>query len=284
MWPDIYVEAVPSFIRPVARRLLRSDFDMTREAFRRASAITAHAPGFVEWGLDYADRSRRTMDRDFPFAYPIHPPTAEEVAGAERFWIEKGLTGVANEFVICFFGTFTERKELDVETVLRTARELRQQLPQVKFVLCGTGPAEARYIALAAELGNVLFPGWVDYPQIWTLMRRAKVGILPYLPSADFIASMPNKSIEYLSAGLPVLTCLRGGYLQTVLEEGGCGIFYHGETPGSLKEAIQHLVSDRGGLQTRRSAAARLFEQRFREDRVYSQMVDHLELMQSSDA
>src|ERR1700739_2036155 len=56
MWPDIFVDAVPRLLKPLARGLLRKDFRMTREAFQRASAITGHAPGFVEGGLAYAGR------------------------------------------------------------------------------------------------------------------------------------------------------------------------------------------------------------------------------------
>lgn len=277
MWPDIYVDAAPRVLKPVVRAVLGADFRMTRAAFSRASAVTAHAPGFVDWALRYAGRDRTSLDRDFPFAYPVEAPAREALAAADRYWSDHGLGRSADEFIICFFGTFAARREVDLETVILAARQLREQLPQVKFVLCGAGPASAHYRSLASGLSNVLLPGWVDFPQIWTLMRRSQVGLLPYLPSKDFLASMPNKSIEYLSAGLPILSSLSGGYLESVLRDGECGIFYAGQKPQSLSCAVSELTSDHATLQRRRAAAASLFEQRYRQDVVYDEMVDHLE-------
>lgn len=277
MWPDIYVDSVPRFLQPVMRTVLGADFRMTREAFKRASAITAHAPGFVDWGLRYAERTRSPLDRDFPFAYPVEAPAADAIAAAERYWRERGLGGASDRFIVCFFGTFAARREVDVETVLQAARRLQSTAPQVKFVLCGAGPAAAHYESLARDLPNVAMPGWVDYPQIWTLMRRSQAGLLPYLPSPDFLASMPNKSIEYLSAGLPILTSLRGGYLESVLREAGCGFFYEGQNADSLAAAVRELVADPAALGRTRHAAAGLFERRYRQDVVYGEMVRHLE-------
>jgi glycosyltransferase involved in cell wall biosynthesis len=277
MWPDIYVDSAPGVLKPVVRALLRADFRMTREAFRAASAITAHAPGFVDWGLAYAGRPRSSFDRDFPFAYAAERPSDEDQAAAERFWSERGLFRRNDEFIICFFGTFAARREVDLQSVILAARELRERLPRVKFVLCGAGPAVGRYEALARDLPNVLMPGWVSAPQIWSLMRRSQLGLLPYLPSADFAASMPNKSIEYLSAGLAILTSLRGGYLEDVLTEAGCGVFYEGESPTALAAVIERTVEGETSLTTLGAAAHALFESRYRRDIVFNQMVDHLE-------
>ena len=55
----------------------------------------------------------------------------------------------------------------------------------------------------------MLFPGWVNKPEIWILMRIAQVGLAPYRSTEDFIISIPNKAIEYMSAGLPVISSLK---------------------------------------------------------------------------
>jgi glycosyltransferase involved in cell wall biosynthesis len=277
MWPDIFVDAVPRLLRPLVRLALRPELHMTRTAFREATAVTAHAPGFVDWGLNHGDREHTAQDRDFPFAYPAAAPAPEALALAERFWDEAGLSASRERFIVCFFGTFAARDEVDLATVIRAARELDSVLPNVTFVLCGVGPAAARYEVMARGLRNVKLPGWIDSAQIWSLMRRARIGLLPYLPSPDFLLSLPNKSIEYLSAGLPILTCLTGGYLERVLHEAGCGVFYQGSTPASLAKAIHHIVSDPLSLDAQHVAAAQLFRERFRSDVVYAEMTGYLE-------
>jgi glycosyltransferase involved in cell wall biosynthesis len=277
MWPDIYLETVPALLRPLLRVALAADMRMAREALHDADAISGHAPGFVEWGLQRAGRPRNALDQDFPFSYPAHVPSPQAVADAQRFWRGAGLTGSADEFVVCFFGAFAERKEVDLQTVLTAAAKLQQAQPRIKFVLCGAGPAAQHYATLARGLSNVLLPGWMDFPRIWTLMRQARVGLLPYVPSRDFLASMPNKSIEYLSAGLPVLTSLGGGYLHEVLEQHGCGIFYRPRDPDSLAAVLGRTLAEPLALETKRAAAAALFQRRFEPGRVYSDMVDHLQ-------
>jgi glycosyltransferase involved in cell wall biosynthesis len=277
MWPDIYLSMVPAIAKPLVRMLLSKDFRMTSEAFRNATAITAHAPGFVDWALRYAGRERSEMDQDFPFAYPSSTPDAVAVAVAERFWSERGVSEETREFRLCFFGTFAQRREVDLTTVIEAARFLAVEAPDVKFVLCGTGPAFAHFQLLAEGLDNVSLPGWIDAPSIWTLMRRSQVGLLPYLPSVDFLASMPNKSVEYLSAGLPILTSLTGGYLQNVLDGAGCGVFYESLSARSLADAVIALRSDPERLARQHSAARALFESRFRVDAVYGAMASHLE-------
>lgn len=276
MWPDIYVDSVPGLLKPLARALLHNDFRMTREAFRRASAITGHAPGFVEWGLSYAGRVRGALDLDFPFGYPSTAPEDAAVTDANAEWARLGISTIAEGFNICFFGTFAARREVDLTTVLAAARILGGRLPCVKFILCGAGPSADSVRKGSSELPNVLLPGWIDFPRIWALMRRCQLGLLPYLPSRDFAASMPNKAVEYLSAGLPILTSLTGGFLERLLRDSGCGRFYRGGDPESLASAIVAAVKDRSGLARERDAAMRIFDRQFSSDVVNASMADHL--------
>lgn len=276
MWPDIFLEGIPRWLRLTARLLLHSDFRMTKHAFSRAAAITAHAPGFVDWGLKLAGRKRTEHDKDFPFSYPHQTPGEEEMRDAVEYWRRAGIGLDADEFVVCLFGTFAARKEVDLRIVPQTARLLERSRPRIRFVLCGTGPAAERLAQESAGLSNVLLPGWVDYPRIRALMRSASVGLLPYLPSRDFAMSIPNKAVEYLSAGLPVVTSLIGGYLDEIIGEFACGVCYRGGDPSSLATALRDLSSDRGRLTQMGMAAKALFEQRLRSDIVNDNMIEHL--------
>jgi len=276
MWPDIYVEAVPALLQPVARLLLRPDFRMTRVAFAGADAITGHAPGFVQWGLQYAARARTELDLDIPFGYPSVRPDPAASERADREWRSLGVGATANEFNICFFGTFAAREEVDLVTVIAAARVLQQRAPHVRFVLCGVGPSSERIRALADGLGNVVLPGWVDFPHIWTLLRASQLGLLPYLSSRDFALSIPNKAVEYLSGDLPILTSLKDGYLHGVLEQAGCGRFYTGGDADSLVQAVLAACSAGAQLSQERQAAARLYEARFAEPIVNDRLIDHL--------
>lgn len=274
MWPDIFLDALPRAARGVGRLLLMPDFRMTRYAFRQATAITAHAPGFVDWGLRHAGRERTDRDVDFPFSYPLAAPAAAAAQEATEFWNRAGVR--RDDFIVCFFGTFAARREVDLAVVPHAARLLERRAPRIKFVLCGAGPAADRLTQAAAGLNNVIMPGWVDFPRIWTLLRSSSVGLLPYLPSRDFALSMPNKAVEYLSAGLPIVTSLNGGYLAEIIGESRCGAFYAGGDAASLAQVLEQLAADSQRMSAMRVAASGLFEQRLRSDIVSAGMIGHL--------
>jgi glycosyltransferase involved in cell wall biosynthesis len=282
MWPDIFLEAVPAVARGLGRLLLAKDFSMTRTAFRQAAAVTAHAPGFVDWGLAYAGRARGPLDVAFPFAYPTESSDLGKLEAARKEWDAMGVRRAEGAFNVCFFGTFADRDEVDLTTVVEAARSIADSLPQVRFILCGSGPRLERIRAAAQGSPNVILPGRIDLARIRALMERSDLGLLPYLPSRDFVISLPNKAVEYLSGSLPVLTSLSGGYLEEVLREGECGRFYEGRNASSLALAIREAVADRAGVERQRSAAGRTFENRFRADAVSSQMIEHLQQVQKA--
>ncbi len=277
MWPDIFVEALPGFTQGLARLALTHDFSMARSAFRSASAITAHAPGFVEWGLQLAQRAGTDLDRDFPFAYPDTVSDPEALQTARQYWRSVGVGSDPDELVVCFFGTFAARREVDLETVVAAARQLQARSAKVRIILCGSGPASDRIQSGARGLHNVHLPGWVDFPRIWTLMRLSHLGLLPYLPSRDFLMSIPNKAVEYVSGGLPVVTSLDRGFLAKLFAEYGCVKTYRAGADGELAETLESLQQDRSKLSAMQNGARTLFDHRFRLETVNSAMMEHLE-------
>jgi glycosyltransferase involved in cell wall biosynthesis len=107
-------------------------------------------------------------------------------------------------------------------------------------------------------------------------MRLASIGLAPYRAGKNFDAHIPNKPIEYLSAGLPVVTSI-GGELAQLLNSRQCGFFYQERNIAALTAALTALYDDRC-LQAQMSAnASVLFADRFVAETVYGDMADHLE-------
>lgn len=279
MWPDIYLDALPAWARRLGKAAFRKDFRMTAQAFRGCTAITSHAPGFVTWALSYANRTAAPLDRDFPFAYSETKPALSEIHEATQYWRKMGIHPETGLFTLCFFGAFMSNKSLDLQTPIQAAKILQGALPSFRMVLCGSGPREREYRALveSQSITNVMIPGWVDHPKIWTLMRMSKLGLLPYLPSRDYGLSIPNKAIEYLSASLPVLTSLTAGYFQDILNNAACGIIYQGGEPADLADKILKIAADPKKWEEMRANANVLFSRNYRAEHVYQEMADFLE-------
>jgi glycosyltransferase involved in cell wall biosynthesis len=272
MWPDIFVERMPVGLQQTGKTILRNTFSMTRRALRNATALTGITPGFLEWGLGYAGRDRTDLDRVFPLAYPRPALTKAEVDRALRFWHSLGISDGSGQMVVCYFGTLGH--QLDMETVIGAAMRMRSM--PIKFVICGSGDNMNVYREMAIDLDNVLFPGWMGATEIWTLMQLSSIGLAPYRSSTSFTVSIPNKAVEYLAGGLPIVTSL-DGVLRQLIEETGCGCWYENGDVESLVSILTELWLEQRRLELMAQRAFRLYTDRFQAEKVYPDFADHLE-------
>jgi glycosyltransferase involved in cell wall biosynthesis len=273
LWPDTFLDAFPRQLRRAGDALLRPYRALARYSARHAAAVLGPSQEYVDWALHLAGRSVSSLDAPFPFAYPDTPPADEAVRSAERFWDEAGVRVESREFRVCFFGTLGS--QFDLDTVLAAARQLEAGGSPVRFILCGSGPAEQRWREAAAGCSNVLLPGWVDAAAIWVLMRRCQAGIAPYHETENFLRNIPNKPIEYMSAGLAVLTSLQGAQ-RNMLTCAGCGIFYRSGSTDDLAAVLRRAAADSEALYRLSTNARETFERQFAAEVVYPRLIEHL--------
>lgn len=274
LWPDIFLELVPAWGRGLMKLLLSSFFDTVRAACGKATAIAGITPAFVEWGVNYANRPRTEFDRDFPLGYKAEAPGEEALTKAEAFWDDLGIKKGSKEFIACFFGTMGRQFEL--ETVIEAARSLNSGNRLFRFVLCGSGDNFHYYRKLAGECTNIIFPGWVGAAEIWTLLRMSSVGLAPYVNTQNFMLNLPNKPVEYLSAGLPIVSCL-GGVLENLLSTYDCGVTYDSADAGALVSVLKHLYDNRQRLKAMSDNALALYKEKYVAEKVYNDMIRYLE-------
>jgi glycosyltransferase involved in cell wall biosynthesis len=271
LWPDIFPNLAPKSMQGFVRAGLYPYFSMTRRALRGASAIVAINEGFVDWGVERAGRPRTPRDRAFDMGYPDTRPSDEAAQTSREFWRHQGL-GAENIFKAIFVGNIG--RQFEFEPIVEVARRMRDK--PVQFVICGTGDSAEALGRMTKGLPNVLLPGWVGSAEIWTLMRMSQVGLAPYHAEESFTHSLPNKSLEYLSAGLPIVSSLPGA-LQRLLDANECGLTYANGNSDALKSHLQFLVSNPESLKRMGTNALALFTSQFSAERVYSGMIDYLQ-------
>lgn len=274
MWPDIFLEVLTPFKKRWAKLAIYPAIRMIRKACLNATAIVGITPAFVEWGLTYAKRDKTRFDIDFPLAQSEKIPDNNAIQAADIFWSKQGITQNDGYFTICFFGTMSDKIELG--TVIEAALQLEDQGFPIRFVLCGNGDNYERYQAKAVNCKNVIFPGWIGAAEILSLMRISDVGLAPYRSRKDFIASIPTKAVELLSAGLPIVSSLKGS-LEELLEVHQCGITYENNDVNGLVNIARDLYSNCDKLQNMAINATALYKQKFIAENVYAEMVKHLE-------
>jgi glycosyltransferase involved in cell wall biosynthesis len=273
LWPDYLAELVPPWARPLAEPLLAPMARQADAACRDADALTGNAQAFVDWGLRRAGRGADELDRPFPHAYPVRPLASDRLWQADGFWRTRGVQddGV---FTVCFFGVLS--RKCDLAGVIDAAASLERAGIPMRFVLCGSGEEEATLRCRAAGLRSVMFPGWVGEAEIRVLMDLSHAGLAPYRNRAGFIGNLPNKPIEYLAGGLPVVTCLAGGEAD-FLRRQGCVAHYPEGDAEALAAVLGELARQPGERARMADAARRVFGANYSADVVYEAMADWLE-------
>jgi glycosyltransferase involved in cell wall biosynthesis len=273
MWPDIFLDVAPKVLRPLARMVLWPMDTSLRKACKNATALFGITEEFLEWGLQKAGRPRNGLDAVFHHAYKVPQLSHESMQEAEKFWRRHGIEGSTTDFIVCFFGYFG--RQFDLDAVIDSAWMLKDH-PHIRFVLCGNGDSFERYRKKVEGLTNVVLPGFVGQAEIAALMRMARVGLAPYLNKTDFNFSIPNKIGEYLSAGLPIVSSMKGT-VERLLAVYGCGVTYPSGNAAALAECLNHLSRDGSRLQQMSANAAALFAEKFDAAKVYSAMADRLD-------
>jgi len=276
-WPDIYLTMFPRSLRRFARLAFTSEFRRIERIFRSASAILSVSETYLNWALKHAGHPKRSLDAVFPLGYRAFEKTADMTETA-KFRIKYGIR--PNSMVVTFVGIFGF--SYDLETVVRAAKALQDRaVTNVQIVLVGDGDEGPRVREMASGISDLICTGWLDQESIRILLALSSVGLAAYKEEAT--QTLPNKPFEYMAAGLPLLSSLRGE-LEDLIRNERIGLQYQARDVDSLVEKIQWLAANPETARAMGQRALRLFEERFRSDVIYSQLVQHLERIVQSYA
>jgi glycosyltransferase involved in cell wall biosynthesis len=160
------------------------------------------------------------------------PVSRERQARAKR---NLGYEG--NESVIAIVTHLTPVK--GVEVFVAAAAIVARETPHARFVVVGGGPLLDALMDSARSLGiekRISFCGEV-------------ADVVPYLAAADVgvLASMsegfPNAILEYMAAGLPVVSTDVGGVAELLGENGECGYRVPAGAPAAMADRLVVLLA-----------------------------------------
>lgn len=265
LWPDIFLDKIPYFLKSLGRKALKGDFRKVKELMQKADGILAVSNSYLQWGLEKAGRNRGQWDRVFFLGYS-NGRSQDEASKKGAGWLEQ----LAGKKVILFVGTFGLSYELDL--VLDAARRLESK-DDILFVIAGTGEKEKEISEKARNIKNVILPGWIDRWQIRNLLNISYLGLVP---CDSAFGTIPNKPFEYWSAGLPVVSSLEGD-MPDLIDKYRIGLSY---APGSLEgllRCLEKLVEDKNFRDELSANAFAFFTEFGNAERIYSEFADHVE-------
>lgn len=272
-WPSVFLRPVPSAVRPLARLVLVPYFQLARWTIREATGISSMANSFLDWAIKFARRGQSEKDGVFPLTSHLGKVSEEQLEEARRWWDNHGIFDDGRPKV-CFVGSHSSA--FDFLPIKEAAHNAKNGQTSCDFIICGDGDSSHRLRQMFSDLSNVFFPGRIDRPKMVALAERSIAMLAPYVDTDDFRMSIPNKIIDALSLGLPILSTL-GGEVRWLIEKYGVGMHYEGRLEGSLNECIGCLSGDSPLQKTMSINARRLYFDRFSYEKIYGGLAKHLE-------
>lgn len=275
LWPSVFLEAVPVPLRPLGRLVLTPYFMLATRCVKRATGITSMANSFLEKMLTFGKRERCDFDGVFPLTTINKPVSENELNKAKQWWDKLGIQD-DGKLRLCYVGNLSSN--VDLLPVKEAASFfLREQLP-VEFVLCGDGVSFAMFKEMMSGMKNVHFPGRVGRSHSQALALRSCASLIPYVNSENFQLSLPNKTLDSLSLGLPILSPLQGE-VASLISSHGVGLRYGTDSEKSLIQCIQTLMNSPDLRQEMSNKALNLYQEEFSFEKVYGGLAKHLEFL-----
>ena len=274
-WPDVLVRGFPKQLRSIAKFLLTPYFIVMKSTFKISTYLSSISPEFLAWALRIVPRDFMKFDKVNYLSGNVANLSMTDITDAERYWDSLGIFD-DGKFRCVYIGSLTN--SLNFARVFEAARDTG-----IEFVVAGSGASMKKFMDHAANLPNVIFPGWVSTAQASVLAKRSTLLIAPYDDLDDFEMSLPNKFMDSMMHGRPMITSL-SGFSRWFVETQGVGRFYSNGVSGSLTTLLQNLSKNMSEVADMGIKAQQLFEETYSGKIVYGTLVDYLEEIVESDA
>jgi glycosyltransferase involved in cell wall biosynthesis len=270
MWPDIFVYTDGRLMQYAMRFFSALHQPFVQKIFSSAYGIVGITDSFLNWGLDKAHRNKTKYDKVFPLSSELVRISEKEINDAKNFWESWGIT--SDMKIFCYLGVFSEK--VDLLTVINSASKLSVE-SNIKIVLCGTGDDFEKIATFGKNMNNVIMPGWVNAAQIKVLMEMSVGGLAPFKKRIDFLSSIPNKVIEYLSSGLLVISGI-DGEIKQLIDQYDCGVVYQEGDVNSLVSIFELISHDHKKQKYLSKQAVLAYRSEFEFQQVYGDYANYI--------
>ena len=273
-WPEIFFRAIPSKYKFLGKILLSPYQLMFKKILQKSTCISSISPKFLAWALAQANREENAFDR---VSYLTNEPmtlNSEQSNEGMIYWEKIGLVKTS-KLVCTYIGSLTNI--LDFEQIIKVANN-----DLIDLVIAGEGPMLDELRRRCRNNKNIYLPGWIESTKFGTLMNISDVMLAPYIISEDFEMSLPNKFIDAMAYGKPMVTSLNG-YAREILEDMGIGLHFSLYDANAFEMVIRKFYQNRDTLIEMSQRAKEVYAKRFNQKIVYENLVKSLEELSKHD-
>ena len=234
LWPESAIDT-GVLTNPL---LIAAAYAFERFIYGRAALINVLTPAF---------RTKLIEDKGVPADKVVFIPNAADFGLAEdvaqdfdRDAFRQNI-GWRDKVVLTYVGAHGVANHLD--QVLDVAAILRDEHPEVHFVLIGGGMRKADLVARAEREGlrNVQFIDSVPKAEVFRYILASDFGMSVLKRVDTFKTIYSNKTFDYMACRIPVLLAI-DGVSRELVEAADCGRFIEPEDPRDFAEVVRFYL------------------------------------------
>jgi glycosyltransferase involved in cell wall biosynthesis len=203
-----------------------------KRIYSRVDLLSANNPAMAKYCAELGQRRKPTMVHFPPLDLSHFQPAERDLKLRQSLGFED------EDRVITYMGSFfyfSGLKDALVEFALAAARNQR-----LKLLLIGGGEQEGELRKIVQNLGiqnQTVFTGFVTYKDLPRFLKIADVAVNTLQATLVANVAFPNKVLQYMAAGLPVVSTKLEGLHQTFGDNSG--VVWAEDANAVMKAAIQ---------------------------------------------
>ena len=137
------------------------------------------------------------------------------------------------------------------------------------------GPYKKEIQKVFIGFPNVHFIDWIDYPKMKVIASFSSGAIIPYKNIENYKINIPNKVIDALSFGLPILTTVDGA-IKKMCKKHNVGYYLNKDNVNGSLEYLKLLIEDENFFNRISSNCKSLFYSHYSAELVYSRLTKNI--------
>jgi len=183
-WPDI-------FINSIYLKWILTPIVLIKKYIMKNSICISISPGYYEWATN---KNKISFSHILPLSY------------SEKFSLVKRNIHSNKKIIFLFVGTLGLSFNSDL--IISLYSVLKNNNINFRIDICGDGPEKVNFLKKIKNKKNIKFYGWVKKNKLDKILNKSNFGLVFY--NSNSPQGWPNKLIEYISNGIPIINTLKG--------------------------------------------------------------------------
>lgn len=250
---DMQIEAARDLGMISSKFLIRTLFKIEKFIMNQADVVSSISDGMIL-------KLKQKCNREIYF-FPNWADVSKFKPLENKAEIKVEFGFQSSDIIALYSGAIGQKQGL--EAILHAAAHFKDR-PEIKFVICGSGPYKETLEAMAKELdlGNTFFFPLQPLEKFNSFLNLADVHLVIQKADASDLM-MPSKLTAILAVGgLAVITANEKSGLHTLVKEQGVGVVVKAENQEALNSGLERVFAQ-GDINLKINKAARIYAEKF---------------------